>query len=34
MSLNSESLNLWLETLYGDQVGVKLRLRECLASAT
>ena len=34
MALNSESLNLWLETLYGDQVGVKLRLRECLASAT
>lgn len=34
MSLSSESLNLWLETLHGDQVGVKLRLRECLASAT
>lgn len=34
MSLNNETLNLWLETLYGDQVGVKLRLRECLASAT
>jgi len=34
MSLNNETLNLWLETLYGNQVGVKLRLRECLASAT
>ena len=30
----NESLNLWLEDLYNDQVGVRLRLRECLHSST
>ncbi len=30
----SENLNLWLEDLYGDQAGIRLRLRECLYSAT
>ncbi len=34
MSIGSESLNLWLEDLHGDQVGLKLRVRECLAAAT
>jgi len=29
-----ESLNLWLEDLYGGQVGIRLRLRECLYSLT
>ncbi len=30
----NESLNLWLEDLYGDSAGLKLKLRECLYSAT
>src|SRR4051812_25057034 len=30
----NENLNLWLEDLYGDQAGIRLRLRECLYSAT
>jgi spermidine synthase len=30
----NESLNLWLEDLYGDQAGLKLKLRECLHSST
>jgi len=30
----NESLNLWLEDLYGDQAGLKLKLRECLHSGT
>lgn len=30
----NESLNLWIEDLYNDQVGIRLRLRECLFSAT
>jgi spermidine synthase len=30
----NESLNLWLEELYNDQVGLRLRLRECLFSVT
>jgi len=34
MSLANQSLNLWLEDLHGDQVGLRLRLRECLFSAT
>ncbi len=29
-----ENLNLWLEDLYGNEVGIRLRLRECLFSAT
>ncbi len=29
-----ETLNLWLEDLYGGQVGIRLRLRECLYSST
>lgn len=29
-----EMLNLWLEDLYGGEVGIRLRLRECLFSAT
>jgi spermidine synthase len=29
-----ENLNLWLEDLYGDQAGIRIRLRECLYSAT
>jgi spermidine synthase len=34
MSIGPESLNLWLEDMHGDQVGMKLRLRECLSAAT
>ena len=30
----NENLNLWLEDLYGDTAGLKLRLRECLFSST
>ena len=30
----NESLNLWLEDLYGDTAGLKLKLRDCLHSAT
>jgi len=34
MSIGPESLHLWLEDLHGDQVGLKLRLRECLSATT
>lgn len=30
----NENLNLWLEDLYGDTAGLKLKLRDCLHSAT
>ena len=30
----NESLNLWLEDLYGETAGLKLKLRACLHSAT
>ncbi len=33
MALANEALNLWLEDSYGD-IGVRLRLRECLFSST
>jgi spermidine synthase len=30
----NETLNLWLEDLYHEQIGLRLRLRECLHSST
>ncbi len=30
----NESLNLWIEDLYNEQMGLRLRLRECLHSST
>ena len=30
----NETLNLWLEDLYGETAGLKLKLRDCLHSAT
>ncbi|MBA3938630.1 MAG: hypothetical protein H0X38_14340 [Planctomycetes bacterium] len=32
--MSNENLNLWLEDLYGDSAGLKLKLRECLFSGT
>src|SRR5690242_13615505 len=34
MTTGNQSLNLWLEDLHRDQVGLRLRLRECLFSGT
>ncbi len=34
MTIGSESLDLWIEDLYAGQVGLRLRLRDCLFSAT
>ena len=29
----NENLNLWLEDLYGDTAGLKVKLRDCLGRA-
>lgn len=34
MTTSNQSLNLWLEDLHRDQVGLRLRLRDCLFSGT
>jgi spermidine synthase len=34
MTIGNESLDLWIEDLFAGQVGLRLRLRDCLFSAT